>query len=740
MTFKKLTSKASVYTSVFIIALFLILFIGIIAYRQILVLRETKALIHDSNQISIELERLFSYVKDAETGQRGFIITRDSAYLRLYNQAQVVISNSIARLKDFTKDNPEERAMLEELYDLIAIRLAILHNTLILIEDGSTIVLSQQMEKGTTVMDSIRAQINRLMGTESNLLLEREHLFEKEVSLTPFFYFLLVLFTLVILFFSFYNSTKDRNSLKESNEYLEEANKQLIMSNSIYSHAEQVAMVGSYVWNTQTGELKFSDNLYRLLGTEPGSYKPTTEDFMRMIHPEDRETALHDQQLAITDQIITQRVYRIYTPDGTLKYFRSTGRSFHEKNTRLLIGTLQDVSNNIMLNESLISKHTELLQSEERYHRMISEVQDYAIILLDKDGIIQNWNKGAEKIKGYAEEEIIGKSFKIFYPEEDIASDLPGHLLNEARTKGRATHEGWRVRKDGSRFWGSIVITALHDDQQDIAGFTKVTRDLTVQKNAEDRLLQYTRAIENKNRELKAINAELASFNHIASHDLQEPLRKIQTFISRIMDQDLSNLSQKSQEYFSRVRTSANRMQNLIEDLITYSHANKGEKAFEIIDLDYILQIVKESLAPTIEEKNAIIRSEELPTLRVIPFQCEQLFTNIIENALKYHRPGVPPEISITAKVVDKSEAPAPQEPTVSRYHKISISDNGIGFESQYAQSIFTLFRRLHGKMEYSGTGIGLAICKKIVENHHGFITAEGKLNEGSTFHIYLPA
>ena len=740
MTLKHLTSKAHVYTSVFIIALFLILFIGVIAYRQILVLRETKSLISDSNQISIELERLFSYIKDAETGQRGFIITGDSAYLKLYNQADVVISTSITHLKNLTVNNPEERALLEELYDLIAIRLAILQNTLRLAEDGTTIPLHKQMQEGMSVMDSIRAQINRLIGTESHLLSEREYIYEKEVSLTPLFYFLLVLFTLAILFFSFFNSTKDRNRLKESNEFLEEVNEQLTMSNSIYSHAEQVAMVGSFVWNTETGDLKFSDNLFRLLDSEPGSYKPTIENFIKMIHPDDRETALHDQQLAIRDQLIIPRIYRVYTQAGALKYFRSTGQSYHEKNTRLLIGTLQDVSNNIMLNESLMSKHTELIKSEERYHRMISEVQDYAIILLDKDGIIQNWNKGAEKIKGYTEEEIIGMSFRIFYPPEDITDDLPGHLLNEATLKGRASHEGWRVRKDGSKFWGSIVITALYDDQHDIAGFTKVTRDLTIQKNADERLLQYTRAIENKNRELKAINAELASFNHIASHDLQEPLRKIQTFISRIMDQDLSNLSQKSQEYFTRVRTSANRMQNLIEDLITYSHTNKGEKLFETTDLGFILQSVRESLASSIEEKHAIIRAETLPTLRVIPFQCEQLFTNIIENALKYHRPGVPPEIGITARVVDKSEVPAPQEPTVSHYHKISISDNGIGFEPQYAQSIFTLFRRLHGKMEYSGTGIGLAICKKIVENHHGFITAEGKLNEGSTFHIYLPA
>ncbi|HYE54692.1 MAG TPA: PAS domain S-box protein, partial [Chitinophagaceae bacterium] len=154
-----------------------------------------------------------------------------------------------------------------------------------------------------------------------------------------------------------------------------------------------------------------------------------------------------------------------------------------------------------MLNQDL-RKET-LRQSEEQHHRMVEEIEDYAIILLDRDGYIQNWNKGAEKIKGYKPEEIIGKNFRQFYTEGDRRDHLPERLLNQAVENGRATHEGWRVRKDGTLFWGNIVITALHDDTGDVVGFTKVTRDLTERKKAEDQQAEYTRNLAETNEALR---------------------------------------------------------------------------------------------------------------------------------------------------------------------------------------------------------------------------------------------
>jgi len=383
--------------------------------------------------------------------------------------------------------------------------------------------------------------------------------------------------------------------------------------------------------------------------------------------------------------------------------------------------------------KKLLQINEDLRKSEERFHRMISEVQDYAIILLSRSGIIENWNKGAENIKGYTAAEAIGMSFRIFYPPQDQESGLPEKLLNIAYENGRATHEGWRVRKNGSRFWGSVVITALHDDQGNVVGFTKVTRDLTERKMAEEELKA-------KNQELEKMNQELSSFAYVSSHDLQEPLRKIQTFAHRILEVEENKLSDKSREYFKRIQVATTRMRMLIEDLLTYSRTNSEERKFVPTDLNQLVDDVRNELRETIEQKNAVLEYSNLPRLSVIPFQFHQLLMNILTNALKFTRRDVNPHIVIKAGRVAAKDVPELAHGRYETYHHITVADNGIGFSPEYNKRIFEVFQRLHGRAEYEGTGVGLAICRKIAENHGGMITAEGRENEGATFHIYLPA
>ena len=387
--------------------------------------------------------------------------------------------------------------------------------------------------------------------------------------------------------------------------------------------------------------------------------------------------------------------------------------------------------------ESLRRKNEELLESEERYHRMVSEVEDYVIILLSPAGIIENWNRGAQKIKCYSAEEIIGKHFSIFYSESDREKGLPDQLLQQARTNGRSLHEGWRLRKDGSTFWGSVIMTAIHSDKGQLIGYTKVTRDLTEKKLTEDRLISTTLKLEEKNRELERINEELSSFAYISSHDLQEPLRKIQTFSDRILELEYDNLSEKGRDYFQRMLRGASRMQKLIRDILAYSRTTTSEKIFELTDLNELLAQSKLELEVMITEKKAIVESDVLPSIKVIPFQMQQLFNNLLNNALKFSREGVRPHVVIRSEVVESDSVLPGGQPR--RVCHLTFTDNGIGFEPVYAKKIFEVFQRLHGRSEYGGTGIGLAICKKIAENHHGIIRADSKPNEGATFHVYLP-
>lgn len=379
--------------------------------------------------------------------------------------------------------------------------------------------------------------------------------------------------------------------------------------------------------------------------------------------------------------------------------------------------------------EKKVAERTKTLKdSEERYYKMIDEVQDYAILLLDKDGYILNWNQGAEKIKGYSEKEILGKNFRLFYRKEDQESLLPEKLIAEAIKKGKATHEGWRVRKDGTTFWGNVVITALHDKDNAIIGFSKVTRDLTERKKSEDQLHYYAKSIESQNKQLE-------QFAYIASHDLQEPLRKIRVFAGMVSGNTEHPEIVKTN--IDKINIAASRMSALITDILKYSELSQLDKLFKETDLNAVLESVKEDFDLIIEEKNVVIESPPLPAIKGIPMQLHQLFANLISNAIKFSREN--PVISISYKMISNEKVEeCPDLPFENTFHKISFTDNGIGFEQQYADQAFKLFHRLHEKT--SGTGIGLALCKKIIENHKGYICVHSEPGKGTTFTVFFPA
>lgn len=254
---------------------------------------------------------------------------------------------------------------------------------------------------------------------------------------------------------------------------------------------------------------------------------------------------------------------------------------------------------------------------------------------------------------------------------------------------------------------------------------------------------RFIRSQEDKNRrlnqELQLANKELANLNWISTHDLKEPLRKIQIFASKVLDREDPDLSVQVKDSVERMRFAAEKMQMLIEDILAYSKAGTMEKVFVTTDLDVVLDSVLAELRDTMEEKHVSIHAGRLPAVSIIPFQIHQLFVNLISNAIKFVKPEVKPEITITADIVNGGQVPYAKTFKEQSYHRISFADNGIGFEKEYEQKIFDIFQRLHPSHKYPGTGIGLAICKKIMENHQGFIDATSVPGEGSVFSIYFP-
>ena len=504
------------------------------------------------------------------------------------------------------------------------------------------------------------------------------------------------------------------------------------------------------IWETdEKGNALFSSGKW----FEYTGIKPAGEaEWKAMIHPDD-----YDENVRIwSHSLETGEVYRcdvrLRRKDGYYRWHAVIGEPIFNKDNKIIkwVGAFTDIHTEKAFTHELEQQVTvrtkelsqineSLRKSEERYHLMVEEVQDYAILYLNHEGIIENWNVGAEKIKGYKAEEIIGKYFSIFYTEEDRKSGLPAKLLNLAIETGKATQEGWRVRKNGTFFWANVVITAIHNKKNQVIGFSKVTHDLTEKKKANDTLKQNALELEQKNAELELMNKELESFAYISSHDLQEPLRKIQTFATQILEKEYQNLSDIGKDKFQRMQNAAQRMQTLINDLLSYSRTNVQERVFEKTDLAKIIDEVKDDLKEELEQKNAVIEVLKTCKADIIPFQFRQLLYNLVSNSLKFSKPETHTIIKINCEIIKGSIVENAKLSDETNYCHIKITDNGIGFEQQYSSKIFEVFQRLHGKLEYTGTGIGLAIVKKIVDNHNGIITATGEQNIGATFDIYLP-
>jgi PAS domain S-box-containing protein len=375
---------------------------------------------------------------------------------------------------------------------------------------------------------------------------------------------------------------------------------------------------------------------------------------------------------------------------------------------------------------------------------------------IDVGGKMTTMNPAAEKLFGWKKEELLGKPMhEMTHHTHRDGSPFPAHncAVLQVLTTGVVLHnyEDVFIKKDGSFF--DVMYSAspiIRGGKKE--GLIVVFRDVTEQKEAEKKLAESqeqlrqltilleekvkrrTAEIAQKNEALEKMNKDLESFAYISSHDLQEPLRKIQTFVTRIIEKENENLSPQGRDMFNRMQLAAQRMQTLIGDLLAYSRTSILEYNFENVDLNEIMDQVMEDLKEEIEEKHAVIETTALHCAKVIPFQFRQMLHNLIGNSLKFSKPGVPPHIQVKNDLIPNC-TPLGGQPACH----ISVADNGIGFEEQYSEKIFEVFQRLHSRSEYRGTGIGLSIVKRIVENHKGVISAKSELGKGSTFDIYLP-
>ncbi len=331
---------------------------------------------------------------------------------------------------------------------------------------------------------------------------------------------------------------------------------------------------------------------------------------------------------------------------------------------------------------------------------------------------------------------------------QDIVHPEDLKIVSDGFSKAAENRSGfsvdYRVRKAETGIYEWFTVKGVpRFEGEALAGFIGTGMNVHQQKTFSEQLRSEvemrTRELAESNSQLEKSNKELQSFAYISSHDLQEPLRKIQTFCSILLSREYERLSENGKEKFERMQSAANRMQVLINDLLAYSRLNMEERKFEKIELDSILDEVKCDLAQEIDAKNATLNLKSSCKVDVVHFQFRQLMYNLISNSLKYSSDDKAPIIDISARPVPSLNIADNRAVDGKNYINITVSDNGIGFEHDYSEKIFEVFQRLHGREKYMGTGVGLAIVNKIADNHNGFVTASGEPNGGAEFNVYFP-
>ena len=463
--------------------------------------------------------------------------------------------------------------------------------------------------------------------------------------------------------------------------------------------------------------------------------------FRHITHPEDNRM-IDEENAKIRDWDVeeTDYEYRVYTRSGEMRWWKDHSKAILDENGERLrwVGVINDITDRKLGRKQLRETHSELEISSRALKSANELVEDIIgsmadmLISVDDNGVIERVNGAALDSLGYELDELIGQPIKIItrketYLTEDEFEDLLrlGKIIDLEKDL---------VTKDGKIIKTSISNSLLHGRK---TAAVMVAKDITSRINDENQLRKYALKLEQ-------INGELEDFTYVASHDLQEPLRKIQAFGDRLQKKFGENLGKQGNDYVDRMRDSAGRMQTLINDLLSFSRVISKAQPFVQTDLNKVMSEVLSDLEIRIEQTNGRVDIGDLPSIDADHVQMRQIFQNLVGNALKFHRPGIDPVIKIFSKTVSEDELPdelvnRKVGRSGQRYCQIIVEDNGIGFKEKYLDRIFTVFQRLHGRSKYEGSGVGLAICRKIAERHAGSVRATSKLNKGSRFFVTLP-
>ncbi len=426
---------------------------------------------------------------------------------------------------------------------------------------------------------------------------------------------------------------------------------------------------------------------------------------------------------------------RISSALTTAKSVRNLEMSFIEKSGRVLTtltsfetmdlnGELCVLMIVLDITERRLAEE-ELERSQERLRLMVSSIKDYAILMLDPEGRIATWNDGAERIKGFTEREIIGQNFSRFYPEKDRLAKRPALALKTAAELGSFHDENWRIRKDGSRFWASVVITPLRDGTGRLQGFVKVTKDMSEQKEGQEAVRKLNLALRRQSTQLEAANRELESFSYSVSHDLRAPLRSIDGFSQALLEDYSDRIDAKGKEFLNKVRAATQRMAQLIDDLLNLSRTSRAEMRREETNLSEIASAIAQELRKADPARDVSFDIAPGISCHADSRLLRVVLENLLGNAWKYTKNHSRARIQFGSSETNGERV-------------YFVRDDGAGFEMEHAGKLFGAFQRLHLASEFPGSGIGLATVQRIIHRHGGRTWAEGEVEKGATFYFTL--
>ncbi len=688
------------------------LVVAVLLTNAALNLRNTRQLNEDAEWIAHSravlesLDELMITMVDAETGLRGYLLTNNERYLEPYDSALAVVQGQLRRIKELTNDEPRQHARIPALEASVSPELRLLQGTADLYRiDPEAARQAVVMGEGKRWMDSIRSQISQMKLEEYELL--REH---QQQSKTIYLRAIkssvasaAAGLAMVVAFIYFWRRdlsarTKSAATLYEQREWFRTT----------------LGSIGDAVIATNCeGKIQFLNRVAQLLTGWPEEEavgRPLGEIF-RII---DEKSG---QKVEDPVAIVLQRGTVVNLANHTVLLTRGGDeRSIADSGAPIRDAKGNMVGVVLVFRDVTLEKHA---GETDRLLASIVESSDDAIYAKTLNGTLLSWNAGAERIFGYSAEEAIGKNVSILVPP-DLPDEVPALLKKIGQGERIAHYETVRLRKDGSHVNVSMSLSPLADEDGKITGASSLARDITNRKLAEE-------ALKRTASELDRSNKELEQFAYVASHDMQEPLRTIMGYLQLLSNRYRGRLDEKADKYIMYAVEGAERMSTLIRDLLSYSRIDTRGSELQPTDSEESLEFALRNLRSAIEQSGATVTHDPLPIVSADKTQLTQLFQNLIGNAIKYRSPDRAVKIHISAR-------------SENGLWLFDVQDNGIGFEQQYENKMFLIFQRLHSRDKYPGTGIGLAICKRIIDRHGGHIWAVGEPGKGAKFSFTIPA